>query len=154
MAIVNFVVTLEKMTGKGRPRFSRKGGFMRAYTPPETKAVEDKIATVAKNAMHAAGIKMFKNAVKMEIEAGYVIPKATSKKLKEQMLDDKIKPTVKPDADNVAKLVADALNGIMYNDDNQIVVLNVEKKYTETKPYLRINVSDEIKGDDWQEIYF
>ena len=35
----------------------------------------------------------------------------------------------KPDADNIAKSVLDALNGFAYNDDNQIVCLTVQKLY-------------------------
>ena len=38
-------------------------------------------------------------------------------------------PTSKPDADNYAKLVLDALNGVLWRDDSQVVRLFVEKAY-------------------------
>lgn len=47
------------------------------------------------------------------------------------MLDNKIYPTVKPDTDNIAKSILDALNGIAYNDDKQVVTLIVQKWYAE-----------------------
>ena len=34
------------------------------------------------------------------------------------MLEHRIRPTVKPDLDNVAKLIYDALNGVAWYDDN------------------------------------
>ena len=153
MTTLNFVVNLEKMVGKGRPRFARQGGFVRTYTPPETKNTERKIAAVCKSAMDVCSVGVFKGSVKLDVEAGYPIPKSTSKRLKQQMLDDEVRPTVKPDADNVLKLVADALNGVMYKDDNQIVMMSFEKRYTDTKPYLRISVSDEIQTAP-EQIFF
>ena len=47
------------------------------------------------------------------------------------MLDNKIYPTVKPDTDNIAKSILDALNGIAYKDDKQVVTLSVKKRYDE-----------------------
>ena len=48
------------------------------------------------------------------------------------MLTGEIKPIVKPDVDNVAKSILDALNGIIYLDDKQIIELDIEKIYAET----------------------
>lgn len=60
------------------------------------------------------------------------IPQSKSKKQKEKMITGEIKPVVKPDVDNVAKSILDALNGIIYLDDKQIIKLNIEKIYAET----------------------
>lgn len=35
----------------------------------------------------------------------------------------------KPDADNIGKIILDALNGIAYADDNQVTQLNIKKNY-------------------------
>lgn len=48
------------------------------------------------------------------------------------MQDGYIRPTKKPDCDNIAKIICDALNGIAYYDDSQIVKIEVDKVYNET----------------------
>lgn len=60
------------------------------------------------------------------------IPQSKSKKQKEKMITGEIKPVVKPDVDNVAKSILDALNGIVYVDDKQIIELDIKKIYAET----------------------
>ena len=67
----------------------------------------------------------------MDIKAFFKIPKSTSKKQKERMLTGEIRPTKKPDMDNIVKAVADALNGIAYEDDKQIIECSIKKYYTE-----------------------
>ena len=37
--------------------------------------------------------------------------------------------TIKPDCDNIAKIVLDALNGLAYDDDSQVTELEVHKFY-------------------------
>lgn len=59
------------------------------------------------------------------------VPKSVSKVKREKMLSGSIKPGVKPDLDNVAKSILDALNGIAYYDDNQITDLKIAKRYSE-----------------------
>lgn len=46
------------------------------------------------------------------------------------MISGEIRPTVKPDWDNIGKLIADALNGIAYDDDKCIVDAMVRKFYS------------------------
>lgn len=47
------------------------------------------------------------------------------------MIDKHIRPTKKPDLDNIMKCVTDALNEIAYQDDKQIVSASIEKYYSE-----------------------
>lgn len=47
------------------------------------------------------------------------------------MLSGKIRPTIKPDWDNVGKLIADALNGVAYYDDKYVVDGMARKFYAE-----------------------
>ena len=47
------------------------------------------------------------------------------------MLNGGAFPVRKPDADNIAKIILDALNGTAYHDDAQIVQLSVRKQYAE-----------------------
>ena len=59
------------------------------------------------------------------------IPKSATKVTKSKMLSGEIRPTVKPDWDNIGKLVADALNGVAYDDDKCIVDAQVKKIYSD-----------------------
>jgi Holliday junction resolvase RusA-like endonuclease len=61
----------------------------------------------------------------------YGVPKSTPKKNIRPMLGGEIRPCKKPDIDNVAKIVLDALNGIAYKDDTQVVSLHIGKFYGE-----------------------
>ena len=47
------------------------------------------------------------------------------------MVAGDIRPTKKPDFDNVTKAVCDALNGVAYDDDSQIVDAMARKFYSE-----------------------
>ena len=52
-------------------------------------------------------------------------------KKRELMLNRTIRPIVKCDWDNIGKIVCDALNGIAYHDDKQVVDGQVRKFYSE-----------------------
>lgn len=67
----------------------------------------------------------------MRIVAYFPIPKSTSKKKRQLMLEGQIRPTKKPDFDNIGKIVCDALNTVAYHDDVQIVDAQVRKFYSE-----------------------
>ena len=47
------------------------------------------------------------------------------------MRKNMIRPTKKPDSDNVAKAVLDSINGIAYKDDAYVVDLTVSKYYAD-----------------------
>lgn len=79
--------------------------------------------------------------LEVHIIAYYEIPKSTSKKKKQEMLEDKIRPTIKPDTDNIAKSILDSLNGIAYKDDKQVVDLRVRKQYAEV-PSVSVWISE------------
>lgn len=60
------------------------------------------------------------------------IPKSTSKKNRALMLEHKIVPTKKPDIDNLVKFILDCANGVLFEDDKQIVQLVASKRYSES----------------------
>lgn len=131
MERIIFNVTGEPV-GKGRPRFYRRGKGVGTYTPDKTLEYEQRIQMAFMQAWHGIdpppafpeGV-----AVKMQILATFGIPKSASKKKATEMLEGSIRPLKKPDADNIAKIVADALNGIAYKDDTQLVEIEVRKIY-------------------------
>lgn len=115
-------------TGKGRPRFSARTGH--AYTPKGTVVYESLVRT--EYCIQCKNFMFDDNAMlDMKISAFYEIPKSTSKKRRQMMLDGKIRPTKKPDMDNVVKIIADSLNKVAYRDDTQIVECKCSKYYAE-----------------------
>ena len=98
------------------------------YTPDETTEYENLVRLYYK--MHKHGVKL-DGEIKASIVAVFPVPKSDSKKKRAQKLEGTIRPTTKPDCDNIAKAVLDALNHIAYDDDSQVVSLEVQKKYGE-----------------------
>lgn len=123
-----FVIYGEPVS-KGRPRFSNRGGFVRAYTPQKTVAYENLVKLSYQQQIGNAGF--LQGGIKAEIKAFFSIPKSTSKKLKTSMATERINVLKKPDCDNIAKIILDSLNKIAYDDDKQIADLKVEKYYSE-----------------------
>ncbi len=77
--------------------------------------------------------KMFSEDAMLEVDiiAYYSIPKSASKKKREAMLEHKIRPTKKPDWDNIGKIICDSLNLVAYHDDSAVVDARVKKLYGE-----------------------
>lgn len=130
--IATFIVPGEPK-GKQRPRFNSK--TKKTYTPKETKDYECKI----RNSYNMCCGEFFDGAVKANITCYYAIPKSFSKGKKEKAMHNKIFPLVKPDLDNVAKVILDSLNGIAYKDDSQVVELNIKKVYSEN-PLVKVEL--------------
>lgn len=114
-----------KPCGKGRPRFYNG----RAITPKDTVNYETLVKLAFRQAYPNAEPIAAKVEVIAKITAYYPIPVSASKKRQSLMRAGLIKPTTKPDTDNIAKICLDALNGIAYHDDAQIVELQVTKLY-------------------------
>lgn len=114
---------------KQRPKFSRRGNFVKTYTPEQTANYE----TLVKLSYCKDGEYLkLEGAIGAEINLYFPIPKSASKKKHAQMLSGEIRPvTVPKDIDNCVKSVLDALNGIAYDDDRQVVDLVAYKWYSE-----------------------
>lgn len=117
-----------KIKGKGRPRFSKYGKFVKAYTPQDTVNYENLIKLQFRM---SCGDWYSELPLKMKITAIHSIVKSASKKDRAKMLNGELKPTKKPDADNIVKIICDALNNIAYKDDTQVVELEFKKLYGE-----------------------
>lgn len=118
----------DKPFGKQRPRFTKRGT---TYTPNETALREKSIAA---QYQFAYGFTKFPPdaALGIDIKAYMPIPKRTPKSKLPDYISGKVRPTVKPDWDNIGKLVCDALNGVAYDDDRKICEARVQKFYGET----------------------
>ncbi|PST41667.1 RusA family crossover junction endodeoxyribonuclease [Faecalibacillus faecis] len=117
------------IVGKGRPRFTTQGRFVRAYTPKKTRDYEQKIAMYYRKTTSYKSNK----ALRVKIFAYREVPKSTTKKLKNCLLDKTFFCTVKPDIDNIIKVVLDALNDVAYYDDIQVCQLVIMREYAENE---------------------
>lgn len=113
--------------GKARPRVTVNG----TYTPKRTKDYEQFVRN--EYGLQCRGIYFGGVPIQISIMAFFEPPKRASKKARAEMLSGKRSPTKKPDADNIAKAVCDALNGCAWYDDAQIVSMIVVKEYSETE---------------------
>ena len=123
--------------GKGAARAAAVGGRVHAYTDARTRGYEAQLRYAAQQAM--AGEPPTAEAVEVEITAALAIPASWSKRKTAAALAGEIRPTVKPDWDNFAKALGDALNGVVWVDDKQIVRGIVAKVYA-AAPSLRVMV--------------
>lgn len=119
-----------KVVGKQRVRVTKSG---HAYTPDKTREKERQIAEAYKE----SGGKMLKGPVAVYVDTFRQIPKSKPKKLTCEP------DTYKPDADNILKLVLDALNGVAYSDDSQVIMCGVTKyPRTRTEEHMTVSVSE------------
>lgn len=127
---VHFTIPGEPVA-KGRPRMTRTG---RAYTPSKTRLYEGYIQDLWKKKTVAelpTGLPL-----RVCVDAFFSIPKSMSKKARKAL--DGAPHTKKPDADNVAKAVLDALNGLAFDDDSRICDLTITKRYTLEDPRVEV----------------
>ncbi len=121
---------------QGRPKFTMLAGHAHVYDPPTSKAYKK---LVARYAMQHKPKTLLEGALEVQILVFKPTLKSFSKKkaaLAEAML---LRPTTKPDADNYAKGPMDALKGIIWKDDGQVVDL-VARKFYSNNPRIEITV--------------
>lgn len=108
---IEFIVPGETVP-KGRPRFGRGG---KVFTPPKTKAFEQKVALFARSAIK----QPWGGAVEVSID---------------------IFGPYDGDLDNAVKSVLDGLNGIAYHDDRQVQTLHARIRPEQEDQHLLINI--------------
>ncbi len=119
--------------GKQRPRVTRFG----TYTPKETVNYEKFVKQIFEDTYK--NHELITGPVRMHIIAYFRIPKSTSKVKRSAMQSGDIRPTKKPDWDNIGKIITDALNKVAYEDDKQVVSCVVEKYYSK-EPRLQVEI--------------
>lgn len=85
-----------------------------------------------------------KGPVRLVFTAYMPIPASASKKNREAMLEGKIGHTKKPDVDNLAKQLLDAMSRLWFwEDDRQVVELIARKRYGESPRWV-VEVSGDV----------
>lgn len=105
------------------------GNRVQTRTPDETVLYENLIKT---EFQRQCGSAHFPDDAQLDLRviAYFQVPASASKKKKLLMLSHIIRPTKKPDWDNIGKVVADSLNKVGYRDDAQVVDAQVRKFYS------------------------
>ena len=127
------IVVEGEVVPKGRARITRSGI---AYTPKKTRDYENKLAFLAAEVMKDS--PLLEGPLWVCVRVSVSIPESWSKKKRALALAGEIKPIGRPDLDNYIKIL-DALNGIVWKDDSQIVEISAFKYYGE-KPRLFLDI--------------
>ncbi|MBE3085173.1 MAG: RusA family crossover junction endodeoxyribonuclease [Bacteroidetes bacterium] len=109
-----------------RPRACRRGNFINVYD--SQKKDKENMRWKIKFEYRDKPLAM---PLKIELLFAMPIPKSTSKIRRNAMLTNDMPPAKRPDADNLCKWFLDCLTGILYEDDSQIIELNIKKIYSE-----------------------
>lgn len=111
-----------------RPRVSSRP-YVRVYDPPKVKQFKRILRSLAVNQYARPPLL---GPLSVSLTFYRPVQKSISQTERERRLSNKSKPVVKPDTDNYIKSTLDALNGVLWNDDAQIVKITGEKRYGET----------------------
>lgn len=113
-----------KVQGQSRPRFTTNGKFTMVYKDKRDVAYEKEIA----KAYREAGGTLHTGAVEVHITAYRALPQSRPLKVTHEP------DTFRPDIDNICKIFLDALNGVAYKDDAQVVYLTAKKQDRKRRP--------------------
>ena len=127
-----------KIQAKQRPRFSKSGIV---YTPKETRVYENFVRVCYSDYANQYKWEPYSGQIRAEVEVFIQVPQSDSKLKKQTKLIGEIRPTIKPDCDNLAKSILDSLNGLAYQDDKQVVELEVKKFYAE-QPEVKVKLME------------
>lgn len=108
---------------QGRPKFFRRVEHVGAYDPKKSRDYKASIRLQAIEQLRINGAMppLHEGALTMQVLAYLPRPKTLPKRV--------VYHIKRPDADNIAKGVKDAMKGVVYKDDSQIVELLVRKSY-------------------------
>lgn len=111
-----------------RPRVSSRGGYVRVYDPPKVKQFKSLLRSLAVRQYNRPPLL---GPLSVSLTFYRPVQKSISQSERERRLSNQSKPVVKPDTDNYIKATLDALNGVLWHDDAQIVKITGEKRYSE-----------------------
>lgn len=122
---------------QARPRAIRMGRGIRLYDPKKVSVYKKQLAMMCKFQYKQAPLT---GPLKVELNFFRHVQSSLSKKERALRLSGSHRPVVKPDTDNYIKSTLDGLNGLLWEDDNQIVDLIAHKYYSDN-PRVEIEVT-------------
>lgn len=124
---------------QARPRATRMGKGIRLYDPKKVAVYKKQLGYLARQAMQERGLEPFDGPLEVHMQFYRPVQASISQKERARRLSGVHRPTVKPDLSNYIKALEDALNGILWVDDNLIVSLQADKFYAE-RPHLTVEI--------------
>lgn len=116
--------------GKGRARaFAKKGGGIGLYSDKKTAKYEESVRAVSRRVMRDEP-SPYEGPISLKVSAVFPIPKSWPKWKQALARNGQLRPTGKPDLDNVVKAIKDGMNKIVWLDDSQVCAVSAEKFYT------------------------
>ncbi|GGF82936.1 hypothetical protein GCM10010912_30050 [Paenibacillus albidus] len=137
--MIQFTVYGEPVA-QGRPRASTATGFVKMYDPAKSRDYKDYVRLAAREYAPAA---LLEGPLGVAVTAYRSMPKYLSKSPAKAAAAERgeILPTSKPDADNYLKGVKDALKGVIWVDDSQVVDAFVRKRYS-ARPRIEVKIKE------------
>lgn len=142
---VNFIVPGIPVA-KGRARSFIRAGHVAHYTPEPTARYENLVRLEAKRAM--GSWEPMQGAVELVLRLYMPIPASWSKKKRKEAVEGTLRPTTKPDCSNVLKAIEDAMNGVVFADDKQVVEVTITKLYS-ALPQACVQVTEVTHGQNF-----
>lgn len=135
--MIEFTVYGEPVA-QGRPRFSTAGGFVKAYDPAKSGDYKQFVKLAAREFAPAS---LLEGPIKMKLVVYRSMPGYLSKSPKKAAAAEagEVVPTSKPDIDNYLKGVKDALKGVIWKDDSQVVEVYALKRYS-ARPRIELKI--------------
>ena len=125
---------------KQSAKFTQVGGYIKSYQKKHVVDYANYVKTLFIKEYPNHNIVDFKGKMlSIWIKEYRLIPKSKSKKFHKQAIEGLLRPITKPDTDNIAKNIKDALNKLAYPDDSQIVCEHIEKFYSDN-PRVEIKI--------------
>lgn len=135
-----------KVEGKAvpqpRPRVYRTAtGKSKAVNSRQSINYKRIVKYAAKSYMNKQRKTLTERPLAMRLTFVFSPPKSYTQKKLNAVESGELRYTKKPDLDNLAKSILDALNGTVYKDDSQIITLSINKEYGHTDHVL-INITE------------
>ena len=124
---------------QGRPRAAVISGHAVLYKPKQSRQWENDARQVARQKMGSR--TPLTGCLSLEMGVSLTPPQSWPSWKYEAAIEGKIRPTGRPDVSNYLKAAEDALNGVVWIDDSQVVSITVHKVYGQT-PGVRLTVRE------------
>ena len=123
-------------TAKSRPRSTIIHGRVHTYTPKKSRNAEADIRAMIRTQVMELGA--FEDGVPLRLEATFYRdrPKSLPKRV--------TMPVSRPDYDNYAKLLTDALEKFVYKNDSQICTALIKKRFG-SPPRIELNIEVDVE---------